>query len=153
MLYTLVQNLVLTPTCKIIFSQFHPEIVCVLQQKLATRIMSTFGTIKEFCPGTDSITNIVAAEKQFPILLTSKGAATYDRLCDLLAPTDPSSKTLDEIAESPSMHTMLPYGNSVHIATSATDLKTSCGTRLFAVSETKHYNDEFCRKLSLHTGK
>ena len=34
-----------------------------------------------------------------PILLTSIGASTYDRLSELLAPADPSSKDLSEILQ------------------------------------------------------
>ena len=71
--------------------------------------MATFGCIKEFCPGSDSIrtyiqrvklyfdANSILEDKQVPILLTSIGASTYDRLSELLAPADPSSKSLSEI--------------------------------------------------------
>ena len=73
--------------------------------------MATFGTLKEFCPASDSITtylqraklyftaNKVPQELQVAILLTSIGASTYDRLCDLLAPDDPSTRTLKQISE------------------------------------------------------
>ena len=71
--------------------------------------MATFGSIKEFCPGSDSVrtyvqrvelyfvANSIPEDKQLPILLTSIGASTYDRLSELLAPAAPSSKSVSEI--------------------------------------------------------
>ena len=63
--------------------------------------------LPEFCPNTDSITHYlqrvelyftayeVKKELEVAILLSSIGAATYARLCDLMAPTVPGSKTLE----------------------------------------------------------
>ena len=73
--------------------------------------MATFGTLKEFCPASDSIktylqraklyftANKVPQELQVATLLTSIGASTYDRVCDLLAPVDPGTQTLEQISE------------------------------------------------------
>ena len=78
--------------------------------------MATFGTLKEFCPASDSMTtylqrakfyftaNKVPQELQVATLLTSIGASTYDRLCDLLAPDDPSTRTLKQISELLKLH-------------------------------------------------
>ena len=71
--------------------------------------MATFGSIKEFCPGSDSVrtyvqrvelyfvANSIPEDKQLPILLTSIGASTYDRLSELLAPVALSSKSVSDI--------------------------------------------------------
>ena len=71
--------------------------------------MATFGSIKEFCPGSDSVrtyvqrvelyfvANSIPEDKQLPILLTSIGASTYDRLSELLAPAALSSKSISNI--------------------------------------------------------
>ena len=78
--------------------------------------MATFGSLKEFCPASDSIktylqraklyftANKVPQDLQVATLLTSIGASTYDRLCDLLAPDDPGTKTLDELSTLLSAH-------------------------------------------------
>ena len=78
--------------------------------------MATFGSLKEFCPASDSIkmylqraklyftANKVSTDLQVATLLTSIGTATYNRLCDLLAPEDPGTKTLDEISDLLSTH-------------------------------------------------
>ena len=78
--------------------------------------MATFGTLKEFCPASDSMktylqrvdlyfaANSVKDDKKVAILLTSIGASTYDRLCDLMAPDAPSTKTLDQISTTLSTH-------------------------------------------------
>ena len=68
-----------------------------------------FGTLKEFCPDSESVkiylervqlyfeANEVPEDKQVPILLSSIGSSTYTLLSDLLAPAVPKSKTLTEI--------------------------------------------------------
>ena len=78
--------------------------------------MATFGTLKEFCPASDWMktylqrvdlyfaANSVKDDKKVAILLTSIGASTYDRLCDLMAPDAPSTKTLDKISTTLSTH-------------------------------------------------
>ena len=70
-----------------------------------------FGTIKEFCPESDSIkaylewvqlyftANAVGDAKQVPILLSSIGPSTYALLSDLLAPHQPGTKSLALISE------------------------------------------------------
>ena len=73
--------------------------------------MATFGSLKEFFPASDSIktylqcaklyftANEVPQDLQVATLLTSIGASKYDQLCDLLAPDDPGTKTLDEMSD------------------------------------------------------
>ena len=46
-----------------------------------------------------STANQVPQELQVATLLTSIGASTYDRLCDLLAPVDPGTQTLEQISK------------------------------------------------------
>ena len=43
--------------------------------------------------------NKVPQDLQVATLLTSMVGSTYDRLCDLLAPDDPGTKTLGEISD------------------------------------------------------
>ena len=65
--------------------------------------------LPEFCPNTDSITHYlqqvelyftareVKKELEVATLLSSIGAATYARLCDLMAHTVPGFKKLDDL--------------------------------------------------------
>ena len=75
-----------------------------------------YGQIAAFHPESDSIkaylervklyfvANKVDKDVQVPILLSCIGAPTYSLLSDLLAPSTPSSKSLDEISEALSKH-------------------------------------------------
>ena len=75
-----------------------------------------YGTLTAFDPSSDSIksylervrlyfiANKVAEDIQVPILLSSIGPSTYALLCDLLAPSMPSSKSLPEITETMRRH-------------------------------------------------
>ena len=75
-----------------------------------------YGQIAAFHPESDSIkaylecvklyfvANKVDEEVQVPILLSCIGAPTYLLLSDLLAPSAPSSKSLQEISDSQSKH-------------------------------------------------
>ena len=69
----------------------------------------TFGQISEFQPELESIetyeqrikmflqANEVATEKEVPIFLSIIGASNFALLTSLLAPEQPSSKTVDEL--------------------------------------------------------
>ena len=73
--------------------------------------MAKIGRISEFQPDNERISaylervelyfqaNEVKAEKQVPVLLSVIGGKTYELLRDLLAPTKPSSKSLDELTQ------------------------------------------------------
>ena len=82
--------------------------------KLATRIKLNFTMaqrvgLPEFCPNTDSITHYlqrvelyftahdVKKELEVATLLSLIGTARYAHLCDLMVPTVPGSKKLDDI--------------------------------------------------------
>ena len=69
----------------------------------------TFGQISEFQPELESIetyeqrvkkflqANEVATEKEMPIFLSKIGASNFTLLTSLLAPEQPSWKTVDEL--------------------------------------------------------
>ena len=119
--------------------------------------MATFGTIPAFRPESDSIkpylqrvklyftANSVEDDQKVAILLTSIGASTYDRLSDLLAPEDPSTKSFDQLTATLNKHstsgsdykqqgrqlenTMQPFTSWQLTATLALPWKTNYETR------------------------
>ena len=110
--------------------------------------------LPEFCQNTDSITHYlqrvelyftaheVKDELQVATLLSSIGAATYARLCDLMAPTVPGSKSLDDITAVLKKHfepTKVQIAERFHFR-----------KREQAAGETVADYDDALRKLALH---
>ena len=110
--------------------------------------------LPEFCPTTDSITHYlqrvelyfkahkVEATLQVATLLSSIGAATYARLSDLMAPTEPGSKSLDEVTAALKKHF---EPKKVQIAE-----RFHFRKREQAAGETVAEFDAILRKLALH---
>ena len=109
--------------------------------------------LPEVCPNTDSITHYlqkvelyftaheVKDELQVATWLLSIGAATYARLCDLMAPTVPGSKSLHDITAVLKKHfepTKVQIAERFHFR-----------KRKQAAGETADY-DAALRKLALH---
>ena len=78
--------------------------------------MATFGKMKEFEPETERIAsyleqieifflaNEIANDKKVPVFLSVVGAKTYSLLRDLLAPSKPQEKTMNELTQTLKRH-------------------------------------------------
>ena len=118
--------------------------------------MATRVSLQEFDAANDTITrylqrvtlyftaNEIKAELQVPTLLSSIGASTFDRLCDLLAPTAPETKTLAELTTLLQKHFEPPR---VVIAE-----RFNFQKREQAAGETIAKYDAALRKLATHCG-
>ena len=116
--------------------------------------MTNRGCPQELHPATDNITrylkrvqmyfavNEIKEELQVPTLLSAIGAPTFDRVCDLLAPEEPDTKTFAELSTLLTRHFEVPR---VLIAE-----RYRFRTRLQEEGETIAEYDAALRKLATH---